>query len=175
MSDYLIHFNPNHDPKTGRFTFKRSGDRTTKSEMKNYIKVMDSLSDEEFRLFTDGGEYDKKKETEWIKDYTKYQKSHTDSHVFVSKYGNVTMANLEPTNEWNIGWATNPKNRGTGITQKNIQEAITLVRKYSDLPITAIIEDDNIASQKTAEKAGFKNVGYTKLDNGDVRKKYVYN
>lgn len=166
---YLIHFNPNHDPKNGQFTF------SDRSKIKNYVNTIGSLSDKEYKLFTDSnGKYDKKAETEWAKDFVQYQKEHEDSFVFVSKYGNVTIANLEPTDEWNMGWATNPKKRGTGVTQSNIQEAISMVRKYSDLPISAIIEQENIPSQKTAEKAGFKDVGYVDWDDGSTRKKYTY-
>ena len=46
---YLIHFNPNHDPKTGKFTFGKNN--RIRSKTKNYMKVINSLSDEEYRLF----------------------------------------------------------------------------------------------------------------------------
>lgn len=167
---YLIHFNSNHDPKTGRFTFNTK-DNSMRSKIKNYNKTINSLSDEEYRLFTDGA--NRNEEKNFIKNYMKWQKDNPDASVFISKYGNVTMASLD-NNEWNIGWATNPKNRGTGITQANIKEAIGFVRQYSDLPISAIIEQQNIASQKTAEKAGFKDAGYTKMEDGSIRKRYVY-
>lgn len=167
---YLIHFNSNHDPKTGRFTFSTK-ENSMRSKIKNYNKTINSLSDEEYRLFTDGA--NRNEEKNFIKNYMKWQKDNPDASVFISKYGNVTMASLD-NNEWNIGWATNPKNRGTGITQANIKEAIGFVRQYSDLPISAIIEQQNIASLKTAEKAGFKDAGYTVLDDGSVRKRYVY-
>lgn len=167
---YLIHFNPYHDPKSGRFTFSTK-DNSMRSKIKNYNKTINSLSDEEYRLFTDGA--DRNNEKQFIKEYSKWLKNNQDTAVFVSKYGNVTMANLED-NEWNIGWATDPKYRGTGTTQNNIKEAIEFVRQYSDLPISAVIEQQNIASQKTAEKAGFKDAGYTKMDDGSVRKRYVY-
>lgn len=35
---YLIHFNPNHDPKTGRFDFSKEGYKTLKSEYKSDVK-----------------------------------------------------------------------------------------------------------------------------------------
>ena len=189
---YLIHVNNNHYPagskKGGQFA-PGDGDhdgilddhahrrKEIKSKTKNYIKTIKSLSDEEFNLFSDGTG-SKKEDIKFIKEYAKWQPDHEDTRVFVSKYGNVTMASLETNGlgdeEWNIGWATNPKNRGTGVTQANIKEAISLVRQYSDLPITATIEQNNIASQKTAEKAGFKDAGYTRMTDGSVRKRYVY-
>lgn len=168
---YLIHFNPNHD-KLGRFT---SG---PESKIKNYMRVMDSLTPEEFKFFTDGETYDKEKESKWVKDYVKYQKMHEDTRVFISKYGNITMASLETNGlgnqEWNIGWATDPKARGTGVTQSNIKEAMSFIRKYSDLPISATIDPSNIPSRKTAEKAGFKDVGFTRMNDGSVMKRYVH-
>lgn len=172
---FLMHFNPNHDPKTGRFTYSKN--QTMESKLRNYNKVIDSLSDEEYKLFTyDGG--DRKEDKKFMREYTKLLPNYKDSRVFVSKYGNVTLASLEVNglgdSEWNIGWATNPKNRGTGVTQANIKEAISFIRKYSDVPIGAIIEEDNIASRKTAEKAGFKDAGYTRMDDGHVMKRYIY-
>lgn len=175
---YLVHFNPNHDPKTGRFTFSTSV--TARSKKDNYLRTINRLSGDEYRLFTyDGTEETRKTEPKFITEYMNYQKNHQDSLVFVSKYGNITMASLEKNNfgddEWNIGWATDPKYRGTGITQVNIKEAIKEIRKYSDLPITATVEQENIPSQRTAEKAGFKDDGYTKMDDGKLHKRYVYN
>lgn len=173
---YLIHFNPNHDPKTGKFTFGKGNN--IRSKTKNYMKVINSLSDEEYRLFTNS-EGNRKGEKQFIKDYTEWYKNNKEVSVFISKYGNITMASLETNGlgkeEWNIGWATNPKNRGTGVTQANIKEAIELIRSYSDLPITATIEEQNIPSKKTAEKAGFKDAGLTRMNDGSVRQRYVYN
>lgn len=172
---YLIHFNPNHDPKTGRFTFNTQV--TAKSKKDNYLRTINRLSGDEYTLFTlDGDEETRKNEPKFIKEYMNYQKDHKDAYVFVSKYGNVTMANIETSDsgdEWNIGWATDPKYRGTGVTQVNIKEAIAEIRKYSDLPISATINESNIPSQKTAEKAGFKESGRTNV-NGDTYKKYIY-
>lgn len=170
---YLIHFNPYHDPKTGRFT---SSENSVSSKITNYNKVIDSLTDEEYRLFSDGG--DRSEEKKFIKSYAKYQLDHMDTRAFISKYGNITMASLEKNglgnDEWNIGWATDPEVRGTGITQANIKEAIELIREYSNVPISAVIEFGNIASQKTAEKAGFKDAGLTRMNDGSIRKRYVY-
>lgn len=149
-----------------------SAENSIKSKVKNYNKTIKSLSDEEFRMFSDGS--DRNNEKQFIKDYSKWYKANQDAAVFISKYGNVTMASYFG-DEWDIGWATNPSARGTGVTQSNVKEAISMIRKYSDLPITAIIEQDNVASQRTAEKAGFKDAGLTMLDDGTVKKKYVYN
>lgn len=148
-----------------------------KYKLKNYSKTVDSLSEEEYRLFSDGG--NRKEEKKFVKEYAKTLKDHPDSRVFISKYGNVTMASIEINGlgdkEWNIGWATNPKARGTGVTQANVKEAISIIREHSNLPITAVIERENIASQKTAEKAGFKDAGYTRMNDNSIRKRYVYN
>lgn len=171
MASYLVHFNQNHDPKTGRFTF--SDKDTVNSRIRNYKKVINSLSDDEFKLFT-LGDTDRKADIKMMSEYAKNQPNHRDTQVFISKYGNVTLASLE-ANEWNIGWATDTKRRGTGVTQSNIKQAIEEVRKYSDLPISATIDLRNIASQRTAEKAGFKDDGYTKMYDGSVHKRYVYN
>ena len=173
----LVHFNENHDPKTGRFTF--SNKDTVKSRTDNYARVINRLSDDEYRLFADGGQ-DRKADIKWTKQFAKYQVNHKDTSVFISKYGNVTLASLDyhPVfgNQWHIGWATDPKYRGTGITQKNIKEAVEFIRKFSDVPITAIIDPDNIPSRRTAEKAGFKEVGEVYNPNQNKTDiKYVYN
>lgn len=154
------------------------GKKEIRSKTKNYIETIKSLSDEEFKLFSDGGN-SKKDDIKFIKEYVKTLPNYKDTRAFISKYGNVTLASLETNGlgqkEWNIGWATNPKYRGTGITQSNIKETIEWIRKYSDLPITATIEIKNIPSQKTAQKAGFKDSGYTRMNDGSIRKRYVYN
>ena len=53
-------------------------------------------------------------------------------------------------------------------------EAIEKIREVSKLPISATIAQENIASQKTALKAGFKDVGYTRMSDGRVMKRYLY-
>lgn len=157
------------DSKGG--TKQISAENSMRSKVGNYLKTMNSLSDEEYKLFSDGG--NRWNEKQFIKDYSKWQQNNRDTSVFISKYGNVTLASLE-NNEWNIGWATNPKSRGTGVTQSNVKEAISFIRECSNLPISATIEIGNIASQKTAEKAGFTESGLVRI-NGTLRKKYVYN
>lgn len=166
---YLIHFNPNHDPKSGRFT----------NSVNNYKKVINSLSDDEFKLFTGDPNKTKKQDIEEMTKNIKLQPNYKDSFTFVSKFGNVTLASLSEHpiigKQWSMGWATNPKARGTGITQSNIKEAIEEIRKYSNAPISAIIDPDNISSIKTAEKAGFKPVidVYNPISK-KYEKKYVY-
>ena len=158
-------------------TTQVSAENGIKSKVKNYRKVVDSLSDEEYRLFSDDG--DREYERKFISKYAKWQPNHKNVAVFVSKYGNVTLASLETNGlgekEWNMGWATASDARGTGVTQANVKEAIALVRSVSNLPISATIEKQNIPSQRTAEKAGFKDAGLTRMNDGSVRKRYVYN
>lgn len=145
-------------------------------KIRNYNRTIDSLTDEEYRLFSDGG--DRNEEKTFIKTYAEQLENYKKSRVFVSKHGNVTMASLETNGlgdkEWNIGWATHPKSRGTGVTQRNISEAISLIRKHSDVPISAVIELENIRSQKTALRAGFRDAGYTRMNDNSIRKRYVY-
>ena len=169
MANYLIHFNPNHDPKTGRFS----------NAVKNYSKVINNLSDDEFKLFTGDPNKTKKQDIDEMKKLIRIQPNYKDSLAIISKYGNVTLANLNSHpfwgDQWSMGWATDPKSRGTGITQANIKEAIQEIRKYSDVPISAIIDSDNIASIKTAEKAGFKPIiDVYNPESGKMEKKYVY-
>ena len=149
-----------------------AAENSLRSKIKNYNKTIDSLTAEEYRLFSDGG--DREEEKKFIKSYAKWQPEHSDSAVFVSKYGNVTMAALED-DVWNIGWATSPDARGTGITQSNVKEAIDLIRSVSDKPIYAMIEKQNIPSQRTAEKAGFEDLGLSKSNSGTMIKTYKYN
>ena len=49
------------------------------------------------------------------------------------------------------------------------------IREQNDYPISAIIDPDNIASIKTAEKAGFvKNTNVYDPLNEKIKSKYVY-
>lgn len=150
-----------------------------RNKTRNYLKISNNLSDKEFDLFTDkkGAHKNREKDSKEMKEYFRNQPNYRDSQVVVSKHGNVTLASKEFNefvNEWSIGWATDPKSRGTGVTQKNIKEAIDLIREVSDLPISATIAQENIPSQKTALKAGFKDVGYTRMDDGRIMKRYIY-
>ena len=166
---YLIHFNPYHDPKNGRFT----------NSTKNYVTVINKLSDDEFKLFTGNPNKTKKQDINEMKKLIKLQPNYKDSLTIISKYGNVTLASLGDSSiwgkQWSIGWATAPEARGSGITQINIKAAIDEIRKYSNAPISAIIDPSNIASVKAAEKAGFNKV--VDVYNPDAKKmesKYVY-
>ena len=150
-----------------------------RNNQNNYVKVANSLSNKEFDLFSDkkGAHKKRQEDNKQMKQYFRNQPNYKDSQVVVSKHGNVTLASKEfneYVNEWNIGWATNPKARGTGVTQKNIKETIEKIREVSKLPISATIAQENIASQKTALKAGFKDVGYTRMSDGRVMKRYLY-
>lgn len=150
-----------------------------RNKTNNYLKVSNSLSNKEFDLFNNkkGAYKNRKKDNKQMKEYFRNQPNYRDSQVVVSKHGNVVLASKEFNefvNEWTIGWATDPKARGTGVTQKNIKEAIDLIREVSDLPISATIAQENIASQKTALKAGFEDVGYTRMNDGSIHKRYIY-
>ncbi len=150
-----------------------------RNKTNNYLKVSKSLSDKEYDLFNGekGAHKYRNQDSKFMKEYFKVQPYFKDSRVVISKNRNVVLASKEfnnYVNEWSIGWATDPKARGTGATQRNIKEAIDTIRKYSNLPISATIEQENIASQKTAIKAGFKDAGYTRMNNGSVHKRYVY-
>lgn len=166
---YLIHYNPYHDPKNGRFTDAKT----------NYVKVISSLNDEEFKRFTGDPNETKVENVKEAFKNIELQDKYKDSIAFVSERGNITVAGLNEHpifgKQWSMGWATSPEARGSGITQENIKKAIEEIKKYSDLPISAVIEKDNIASIKTAEKAGFKEV--IDIFNPDTQKtetKYVY-
>ena len=136
--------------------------RKRASMAKNYYKVENSLTNSELRLFSNQNNPNPKAVTKKeAKDFTDLANSHRDTIAFVSKNGNVVIAGKINGNDgsyYDIGWATAIEARGTGITQKNIQEAISMVREFSNEPIKAFIKESNIASIKTAEKAGFKKV-----------------
>lgn len=145
-------------------------------KVRNYNKIIDSLTDEEYRLFSNGD--DRSQERKFIRAYTDEIKNNKE-RIFISKSGNIVMASVYTNGlgnkEWDIGWATNPHSRGTGITQSNIREAISLIRGHNNYPIVANIELDNIPSIKTAEKAGFVDNGYTRMGDNSIRRRYVYN
>lgn len=153
-----------------------------KTRTKNYIKTINSLSDKEFQLFTGDPSKSKKQDIELMKRNIKLQPNYRDSLTIVSKHGNVTLAwlnknysNFGLNGQWEIGWATDPKARGTGVTQANIKEAIKLIREQGNVPISALIDPENVASIKTAEKAGFKEIGEVYNPNErKINKKYVY-
>lgn len=155
---------------------------TVESRTENYIKTIKSLSDKDFKLFTGDPNKSKEQDIEIMKRNIKLQPNYKDSLEIVSKHGNVTLAwmnkhyfNFGLNGQWEMGWATDPKARGTGVTQANIKEAIELIREQNDVPISAIIDPDNIASIKTAEKAGFKEFATVyNPSTKKLEKKYIY-
>lgn len=165
--------------RTGRERIEKDN---VKTRTKNYIKTINSLSDKEFQLFTGDPSKSKKQDIELMKRNIKLQPNYRDSLTIVSKHGNVTLAwlnknysNFGLNGQWEIGWATDPKARGTGVTQANIKEAIKLIREQGNVPISALIDPENVASIKTAEKAGFKEIGEVYNPNErKINKKYVY-
>lgn len=187
---YLIHYGilgqkwgvrrfQNEDGTWTKEGLERREKDTVKTRTKNYVKTIKSLSDDEFKLFTGDPNKTKKQDIKEMKKHIKIQPNYRDSMAIVSKHGNVTMAYLDSHpywgKQWEIGWATNPKARGTGVTQSNIKETINLIREQSNLPISAIIDPENTASIKTAEKAGFKEFAEVYDPNTKkIEKKYIY-
>lgn len=160
-------------------SYTTEGVNRRKEQIKNYTKTIKSLSKKEFNLYTGNPNESKSQDIAQFKRNIKLQPYYKNSMAIVSKNGNVTMAylNNHPVwgKQWAMAWATDPKARGTGVTQANLKETIELIKENGDIPISAIIAPENIASIKTAEKAGFKEVAtiYDPQTN-KYEKKYVY-
>lgn len=129
-------------------------------QLRTLNKVNTELTDDEIRLFN-GQNEDEKPARDSKKqnvDYIQWAEKYPEAYQFVADKGSIVLANTvdKDGGYWEIGWATAPSARGTGITQANIKKAIEHIRKVSDLPIDAAIDVTNTRSIRTAEKAGFK-------------------
>lgn len=102
------------------------------------------------------------KDTKWIDDDKRIETVSNIAKTFIQKHGNIPVSMLEiwdnGTDVGEITIATNPKYRGTGVTSKNIEEAVRWFNsnkntKLKDLQWNNLKE--NPKSGAIAEKHGF--------------------
>ena len=120
-------------------------------------KIVESLSKEEQRKLGKGNNQEK-----WIDDDERIEVSSMIAKTFIQRYGDTPVSMLEIWDEGNgvgqIAIATNPKYRGTGVTSKNIEDAI----KWFDSEANTRLKDlqwnnlkENPKSGQIAERFGF--------------------
>ena len=145
-------------------------------QLRSLLDVETNLTDEEYDLFYDSkGAHTDRGTRAVLNEWLNYRNEHSDAIVTVAKNNSIVFASHDD-NGWEIGWATSPKQRGKGITDKNIQEAIKGVRYDRNNPddIYAYIDTSNSASVKAAERNGFKNVNERKTIDNRPHDKFVY-
>ena len=144
-------------------------------QLRSMLSVENSLSDKEYDTFYDRTGAHKNRETrkslnEWINQYGNHE-----AIVSVAQNNSVTFASFQGDG-WEMGWATNPKQRGKGVTDRNIQEAVKQIRYNRNNPddIYAWIDPNNVASVKAAERNGFKNTNEKLVIDKRSHDKFVY-
>lgn len=145
-------------------------------QLRSMISVENSLSDTEYDIFYDrtGAHKDRgtrKTMNEWLN----YRQEHDDAIVTSAQNNSVTFASFQGDG-WEMGWATNPKQRGKGVTDRNIQDAIKQIRYDRNNPddIYAWIDPNNTPSVKAAERNGFKNTKEKLIIDNRSHDKFVY-
>ena len=145
-------------------------------QLRSMISVENSLSNKEYDMFYDrkGAHKDRgtrKTMNEWLN----YRQEHYDAIVTSAQNNSVTFASFQGDG-WEMGWATNPKQRGKGVTDKNIQDAIKQIRYDRNNPddIYAWIDPNNTPSVKAAERNGFKNTKEKLTIDNRSHDKFVY-
>ena len=108
---------------------------------------------------------------EWLNNRMNY----SDALVVSAQNNSVCSASHEDFG-WEMGWATSPKARGKGYTDRNIQDAIKQIRIDRNNPddIWAMIETNNVASMKAAERNGFKKTNSKSVVDGMEHTWYKY-
>ena len=120
-------------------------------------KIVESLSKDEQRKLGM-----KSSDSKWINDDARVETVSNIAKTFIQRYGDTPVSMLEiwdnGTDVGEIAIATNPKYRGTGVTTKNIEDAL----KWFDSEANTRLKDlqwnnlkENPKSGQIAERFGF--------------------
>ena len=139
-------------------------------QLRSLLDVETNLTDEEYDLFYDSkGAHTDRGTRAVLNEWLNYRNEHSDAIVTVAKNNSIVFASHDD-NGWEIGWATSPKQRGKGITDKNIQEAIKEIREVRNNKdeIYAYIDTSNEPSVRAATRNGFVNTKQKKTIDAKV-------
>lgn len=155
----LMHFNPNHDPHTGKFaksTYAQIAQRRavkaakTKSDVDS---IVDSLTDHELYLFG----------TNRKEGYLTLEQGEYVVKRFIKRHGNEPVAFfdlLRDGDDLNVALATRhgEKYRGKGYASEVTKRGMDWLAKHPELFESVIWgpREENTASRRLAEKNGFK-------------------
>ena len=145
-------------------------------QLRTLLDVETNLTDDEYDLFYDSKGAHKDRGTRAVlNEWLNYRNEHADAIVSVAKNNSIVFASHDDKG-WEIGWATSPKARGKGITDRNIQEAIKEIREVRNNSdeIYAYIDTSNEPSVKAAVRNGFKNTNEKKTIDNRPHHKYIY-
>lgn len=155
----LMHFNPNHDPKTGRFAKSTYAQIAQKRAIKaaktksDVDSIVDSLTDHELYLFGTN-----RKEGYLTLDQGEYVVKR-----FIKRHGNEPVAFfdiLREGDDLNIALATRhgDKYRGKGYASELTKKGMDWLAKHPELfnEVLWSPREENAASRRLAEKSGFK-------------------
>ena len=158
--EWLVHFNPNHDPQTGRFAKNTYAQIAQKRAIKaaktkpDVDSVVDSLTDHELYLF---GINDRSE------GYLSLEQGEYVVKRFLKKHGKTPIAFfdiLREGDDLNIALATRhgEEYRGKGYASELTKRGMDWLSKHPDLFDTILWSprEENTASRRLAEKNGFK-------------------
>ena len=145
-------------------------------QLRTLMDVETNLTDKEYDLFYDTkGAHEDRGTRKVLNEWLNYRNEHSDAIVSVAKNHSIVFASHDDDG-WEIGWATSPKARGKGYTDKNIKEAVEGIRldrnNFDD--IYAYIDTSNSPSVRAAERNGFRLTKENKIIDNRPHVKYVY-
>lgn len=126
-------------------------------QLRSLYNVEYGLTDTEYdRLNARIGAHENRRSRKDLNEWLNNRMANSDALVVSAQNNSMCSASHEDFG-WEMGWATSPKARGKGITDRNIQDAIKRIRVDRNNPddIWAMIENNNIGSIKAAERNGF--------------------
>lgn len=156
--DWLAHFNPNHDPQTGRFAKNTYAQIARKRAIKaaktkaDVDSIVDSLTDDELRLFG----------TNRKEGYLSLDQGEYVVKRFIKRHGNEPVAFfdlLRDGDDLNVALATRhgDKYRGKGYASELTQRGMNWLSKHPETFDKVIWgpRTENMTSRRLAEKNGF--------------------
>lgn len=156
--DYLIHFNPNHDPKSGRFTFTSDAQKRamraakTKGDVDDIVSTFSNKERKNFGLNSKDEEYLSLDQGEYV------------IKRIVEKYNDVPVAFFDLLDDGEtinvaLGTRAGDEYRGKGYAKKAAMRGMKWYEKHaSEFENKTVVwapKKDNVASQNLAKKVGF--------------------
>lgn len=174
-ADYLVHFNPNHDPKTGQFTYGNVYQRRALNAAKTKGKID--------KLYQNLSLQDRKNLGEENPDKKEWLSLDEGEYVvkrYIKQIGNQPVAAIDlmtttKKGHLTVAIMTDPDYRGKGYASELVKKGMTWYDKNKEkLGFTELgwgAYQTNIGSKKIAEKSGFT---YNKEKSNDEWAVYDY-
>lgn len=167
-TDWLAHFNPNHDPKTGRFTRTAEGQKSLAKALrrkKDKDKIMESLDKEDLEKLRLVGEFNTQEQIDkWKKEGTLYPHEEVELggevlKRIIKKVGGVPVGFLDVFDA-SFEFAVDKKYRNLGYASDLVKKGMNWIErnkdKLADKKFGWAVRSDNMPSRHLAEKHGFE-------------------